>query len=337
MEVVKSSFNNDDYVSLLEAKRYDEIIEKSYEFIQKKVHNYLHKFYHYQQYADDFLHEVYIHLLTKSLPSEAFLKACQEGTNFKFYLTRTIINIINTLLKREKNKSDNYTTIEDLLPKQDDGTSNAEKASFLKDQQYTQHNESSDLLEVLQEKMKIFFLNFSETFPKIAHKLQLLLKINARIVPNEADIRNCFPNINSKDIQSFWRGLGENEQQYAQKSEIELFQSIHPYFQKYRKERGSVEALQRWLNQHISGGKGQNGILQDLTFKENDTIFKITDKKVFADFLYNYFKTQGSNEPKLEAQQAVVLEEVVIDTKKVGVLKHSLAWVSKIFMIFPGF
>lgn len=337
MEVVKSSLNNDDYISLLENANYDKIIEDSYEFIKNKVYSYINKFYHYQQYADDFLHEVYIHLLTKSLPSEAFLKACQEGSNFKFYLARTIINVINTLLKREKNKADNYTTIEDLLPKQDDGKGNAEKADFLKDQQYTQYNESSDLLEVLQTKMGTFLQNFTETFPKIAYKLQLLLKINARIVPNSYDIRSCFPNIPAKDVRNFLRGLGKNEQDYAQKNEIELFQHVHPYFQKYRKEKGSVEALQRWLNQHISGGKGQNGILQDLTFKENDTVFKITDKKVFSDFLYNYFKSQGNEEPKLEEQQEEFVEDVVFETQKLGVLKRTLTWASKVLVIFPGF
>lgn len=75
--------SNEDYVKLLEEQRYDEILLACKDYIKDRVDAYLRNFHYYKQFQGDFYHEVCIHVLTKSLPSPAFLKACQNGNAFK--------------------------------------------------------------------------------------------------------------------------------------------------------------------------------------------------------------------------------------------------------------
>ena len=325
MKMLNSSLSSEDYVGLLEQGRYAEILEHCYAFIEDKVESYLRRFYQYYQYSEDFFHEVYIHLLTKSLPSEAFLKACQEGNAFKFYLAKSIINSLNTLLSREKNKKQDVMNMESLLPQQDDGKVALDKSSYLEDKAYTAQADSLNLLNTLKEKLAEFLDDFLITFPKIGHKLLLLLKLNGRAKVYKRDLKNCFPDIKNKEVEAFLEMLGD-EGTYAQKEDIELYNLVHPYFQKYRKEKGSPKALQRWLNQHITGAKFQKGIIDDLEIRENGQVFRIQDKKMFSDFLYEYFKSQP---------EEVYIEEIAFEPKKTKVWSRSLAITAKIFSILP--
>lgn len=288
MNVTKPT-SNEEYIVLLEEQQYDEILLECKDYIKEKVDSYLRNFHYYHQFRTDFYHEVCIHILTKSLPSPAFLKACKNGNTFKFYLAKSIRNILNTLLSKEKNKRANMVALDNYSGT--DREFDQEKLPCFIDKSYTNQTDSQDILDQLQARFDQVLNNFVKVFPKIAYKLILLLKLQARAFIYEQDLQRCFAGIKRKDVKKFLNALGEDED-YRQKEDKEIYAVIHPYFQAYRKEKGSPAALQRWLNQHISGDKFTTGILDNLEIKEHSQSFRITDKKLFSDFLHFYFKTR---------------------------------------------
>ncbi|MEO1652672.1 MAG: hypothetical protein AAFU64_03925, partial [Bacteroidota bacterium] len=151
----------------------------------------------------------------------------------------------------------------------------------------------------LNFKFKNFLTSFESLFPKIYPKLKLLLKLQARIEVNEQELKDCFPGIRKKEIQQFLASLNP-EQDYVRMEDKDLYLLAHPYFKQHRREKGSPAALQRWLNQHISGDKNSKGILDYLVIRDDSQVFRIQDKKFFADFLHLYFKAEAGAE--VEAQ-----------------------------------
>ncbi len=280
--------SNQEYVELLEAQRYDEILLHCQGYIKQKVASYLRNFQYYYQFDDDFYHEVCIHILTKSLPSSAFLEACQNGNSFKFYLAKSVRNILNTLLTREKNKRKSWVAIEQLQPHQEEDFQHDRSLSF-SDEASREQTDFQDILSHIRERFDQFLENFKEAFPKIAYKLILLLKLQARATIQIEDVVYCFEGMKKRDIQNFLQLLGE-DQVYRQREDKEIYELIHPFFQSYRQEKGSPAALQRWLNQHITGDRHRRGILDYLEIRDRDMNFKIQNKKRFADFLHVYFK-----------------------------------------------
>ena len=303
---INSPLSNDDFIFLLKEQRYDEILVNCQEFIRKKVDTYLNKFHYYKQFNEDFFHEVCIHILTKSLPSPGFLKACEEGSTFKFYLAKSIRNLLNTLLSREKNKKQYIVDLENLYSSQGEDF-DSDKSTFFMDRSFKGFTDSQDILDSIHQKFDRFIANFHQAFPKIAHKLILLLKLQARITVHLEDIQGCFPDIRKKDIKKLQHELG-NDEDYRHKEDKELFTLIYPYFQSYRKEKGSPSALQRWINQHISGDKNTKGILDYLEIRESEMSYRIHDKKLFADFLHIYFRNKEEEAFKSQPQTEHVPE-----------------------------
>jgi hypothetical protein len=299
---LNGSLSNEEYVQMLEEQRFDEILSDCQDYIKQKVDVYLQNFKYYSQFSKDFYHEVYIHISTKSLRSEAFLNACKNGNSFKFYLAKTIRNHLNTLLSKEKNKRDMVVAIDHIYAHQDDEF-DPEKSGYFADHSNPENTDSLDILNHLKSKFEKFIHNFLLTFPKIAYKLILLLKLQARVKVNEQDLRNCFVNMKKKDVRQFLEAL-ELESNYVHKEDKDIYGIIHPFFQTYRQEKGSPAALQRWLNQYITGDKYSQGIIDFLTIKESDNLYKITDKKLFSDFLHLYFKS------KMQEQETIAIYEV---------------------------
>lgn len=297
---LNKTLSEEGYVRLLEEGKYEEILSCCQDFIKRSVQNYLRNFQYYNQFSEDFLQDVYIHLHTKSLPSPAFLNACRQGNSFLFYLAKSIRNCLNTILTKEKNKRQPLIGIENFFP-QMDSENQSDKFAFLEDKAYAAQTESQDLLGRLKLKFENLLKEFSETLPKIAHKLVLLLKLMARVKIQEIDLKNCFIEIKSSAIEQFFVDLGTDEV-YRQREDMEIYELIYPYFQTYRNENGSPSALQRWMNAHISGDKGNKGLLDRLIIEDKLEIFKITDKKLFSDFLYLYFKSTQEKIPKIEKE-----------------------------------
>lgn len=281
---------SDEYcVELLESKQYDAILREYQGYIREKVEAYLKGFPYYNQFKDDFFQEVYLHLYSSSLPSPSFLKACKKGISFKFYLAKSIRNKLNTLLSQEKNKREKVVSVNNLFGSEEE-ENNDRAQNVMPDKSYKNQTESQDLLGQLKTMFGGFLTSFLATFPKIGYKLILLLKLQARAVVTEFDLLNCFPGMKAQDMKKLQEALGEDSE-YRHKEDRDLFNIIHPYFQKYRKEKGSPQAIQRWINQHISGDKYKKGIIDDLEINDGDQVFRINDKKLFADFLYEYFRT----------------------------------------------
>lgn len=308
----KDNLSQQDFVKLLETKDYDGIFRHCQDFIKSKVERYLKKFHQYEQYTEDFYHEVCIHLLTKSLPSPAFLKACKKGNNYKFYLAKSVQNHLNTLLTRERQKKQSVLALDSMMNTNTDEEIAQDKSKFFIDKSYKEQVNAKDLLGQLKDGFEAFLVNFLATFPKIAYKLLLLLKLQARVRIYEEDLENCFKGIKPKDVEEFLKSLG-NSEEYAHKEDKEIYQIIHPYFQKYRKEKGSPAALQRWLNQHISGDKRSQGIMDKLMIVDGEETFGIKDKKLFADFLNDYFRTSRINTPgnyTLKEEKLSILDDL---------------------------
>lgn len=299
-----SLFTDAVYLQLLEDKKYEEVFLSCKDYIQQKVHQYLKDFKYYQQFNDDFYHEVCIHIYSKALPSRAFLEALRNGNSFRFYLAKAIRNMLNTLLTREKNKRDNVLNFNELAPSHEgDSYDVEEKSMTFTDKSYHHQTDSQDLLEHVKDKFDKFLVNFQKVFPKIAGKLILLLKLQARIQIQENDLEVCFGKITKKDKQSILESLGQGTN-YLEKDDKEIYHIIQPYFLSYRKEKGLPSALQRWLNQHINGDKYTKGILDKLEIKDTQHTFRISDKKTFADFLYVFFDEKA----KKEALQRIAKE-----------------------------
>ncbi|GAB4399788.1 MAG: hypothetical protein OHK0053_20570 [Microscillaceae bacterium] len=280
---------------LLEKGQYETILIHCQQYIENKVERYLKNFKYYQQFQHDFYHEVCIHVLTKSLPSGAFLEAVRNGTSFTLYLAKTVRNTLNTLLSREKNKRQNMIGIEQCCPGVEEEDFAEDKLGIFSDVSYRYQADSQDLLGKIKEKFGQFLQNFEQVFPRLYPKLLLLLKLQARAEVYVQDLKNCFPGIHSKDMRQFSEMLGHRAA-YLHSEDQEIYKLICPFFQHYRGEKGNATALQRWLNQHISGDKCSQGILDRLEIKESQASFRIMDKKLFADFLHLYFKEQASGE-----------------------------------------
>jgi hypothetical protein len=289
--------DNEDYVELLAEGQYDEVFSHCQGFIKDKVESYLRNFPYYYQFRKDYLHEVYIHILTKSLPSPAFLKACQSGNSFKFYLAKSVRNALNTLLNKEKENQRQTLALESLHQQQDREEKKQPEPSCLSDKSQQSQADSQDIIQQLTKQLEGFLNDFKITFPKIAFKLILLLKLQARAAIYPIDLTRCFPQITAFDITKFKEILGEDEV-YRCREDLEIFEMIYPFFQTYRQEKGTPSALQRWVNQYVSGDKFSKGILERLEIVDNEQVIKIEDKRMFADFLYVYFKNQP--EEKIE-------------------------------------
>lgn len=307
-----SLYANEEYLNLLQEKRYEDIFLSCKDYIQQKVNHYLKDFKYYHQFADDFYHEVCIHVYSKALPNPAFLEALRNGVSFRFYLAKVIQNTLNTLLTRERNKKQNVVNYDHLCPIQNAEDEYAEdKSNVFEDTAYQNQTDSQDLLAQVKVKFERFLESFQKAFPKIAPKLTLLLKLQARACIQEFDLEACFPGIHPTDKQQFLEALGENKD-YLQKDDKEIYEIIHPYFQYYRKEKGLPSALQRWLNQYINGDKSMMGILDKLTIKDQQQAFRITDKKVFADFLFLFFEENAQKKSPTTQNRASIHENVFV-------------------------
>jgi DNA-directed RNA polymerase specialized sigma24 family protein len=292
---IKKLLTNEAYVALLAAQQYNELIELCDDYIREKVEMYLRSFPYHYQYRQDYLQEVLIHILTKSLPSKAFLQACENGNSFKFYLAKSVRNILNTLLTREKTKRQSTIALENLNFNSDEPSAN-DKSVFLSDKTSRNQTDFQDLWQHLQKQFELFLQKYQETLPRIAFKLILMLKLHARAPIYASDLKACFPEISPFDMQQFWAKLGGDEV-YRQREDLEIYELVYPFFQIYRQEKGTPAALQRWVNQYISGDKASKGILDYLTIDDNGEEIKITDKKMFADFMFAYFKNQPEETP----------------------------------------
>lgn len=281
--------SQEEYIALLENKSYDVILNKCQAYIREKVFNYLKNFQHYQDLKDDFYHEVYIQLKTKTLPSPAFLEACRRGIAFRWYLSKAILNELNTLLTRERNRRDLSVAIEGFYSNNPDDSFEHHNSVHFSDKSYLQLADSQDILNKLRHKMRSFLNSFSIVFPHLSGKLILLLKIQSRSPINDWDLRTCFPDMEKEGSQEFYNTLG-NAEVYSHKTDAELYQDVAPFFKKYRKEKGSPEAMQRWLNKHISGNGENKGLLEKLEIQEGENIMKIANKKILMDFLFVYFQ-----------------------------------------------
>ncbi len=313
-----NNFNDpisDEYcVELLEAQQYDAILREYQGYIKDKVEAYLRGFPYYNQFKDDFFQEVYLHLYSSSLPSPSFLKACKNGVSFRFYLAKSIRNKLNTLLTQERNKREKVVSVNNLYGN-DEEEKTERSYNVMPDKSYKHQTDSQDLLGQLKNKFKDFLTTFLATFPKVGYKLILLLKLQARAAITEFDLLNCFPGMKTRDMQKLLEALGEDNV-YRHKEDRELFDIVHPYFQKYRKEKGSPQAIQRWINQHITGDKYKKGIIDDLEIRDEDQVFRINDKKLFADFLYEYFRTNANAETnKEQATQEQITKVVALKPK----------------------
>lgn len=284
---MNSGPDNEECLRLLERKDYEELFGHFKDFIKEKVESYIQNFVQYRSYKGDFLQEVYIHILTRSFPSGAFLQACKNGNSFRFYLAKSVKNYLNTLLAKERNKNQYITAIDQLYQTKEE-ESVLDKSICLADRGNEGQEESKDLLNRLKITFYYFLQNFLETFPKIGYKLILLLKLQARVPIQKQDLKNCFLHINQEDMDRFFESLGD-ECNYRELEDKEIYQIIYPFFQFYRKEKGSPTALQRWLNQYLSGDEESLGILDKLQIREKEHSYKITDKRFFADFLYDFF------------------------------------------------
>ncbi|NJO00544.1 MAG: hypothetical protein HC880_01655, partial [Bacteroidia bacterium] len=98
-----------------------------------------------------------------------------------------------------------------------------------------------------------------------------------------SDVRRCFQGISHREAHRFLELLGADEV-YRQREDKDIYAIVHPFFVKYRQEKGSPAALQRWVNQHISGDKFSRGILDMLEIRDTSNTFRISDKKLFSDF-----------------------------------------------------
>lgn len=301
---INAPLSNDDFLILLKEQRYDDILVQCQDFIRKKVDTYLKNFQYYHQFQEDFFHEVCIHILTKSLPSPGFLKACEEGNTFKFYLAKSIRNLLNTLLSKEKNKKQYIIDLENIYSQHGEDF-DSDKSMFFMDKSFWGLTDSKDIMDSIRQRFDRFMINFYQAFPKIADKLVLLLKLQARVNILDEDLQSCFPGIRKKDIKKIRLSLGSDEI-YRQKEDKDLYTLIYPYFQTYRQEKGTPSALQRWVNQHISGDKNTRGILDYLEIRERDIVYRINDKKLFSDFLHIYFKYKEEETPQIVIQKEAI-------------------------------
>ena len=65
-----------------------------------------------------------------------------------------------------------------------------------------------------------------------------------------------------------------------------------------------------------SGDKYKKGIIDDLEIRDEDQVFRINDKKLFADFLYEYFRTNANAETNREqATQEQITKVVALKPK----------------------
>lgn len=275
-------------VAWLKAKKYDDILAKYQAFIQKKVVDYISKFKYYNQFEHDFYHEVYLYLRSQTLPSPALLEACQSVNMFQFYLAKCIRNRLNTLLASERKKRMHTTGLEDLLGTGQDNTVETDKLRLTSDKAYRPEADYRDLHQRLQKQFQGILQQFVESMPKIGYKLQLMLKVQARVEVSRADIVQCFGKVRSKDEQKLLALL--SGQAYRQAKDKDLMKALVGYFKKYRKEKGDASALQRWINQYISGDKYTQGIIERMVISDQDVDFKINSKRWFLDFVYEYFK-----------------------------------------------
>ncbi|WP_299459405.1 hypothetical protein [uncultured Microscilla sp.] len=284
----KSEIDQSTVVAWLQAKKYDEVLANYQGFIRKKVVEYISRFKYYSQFEHDFYHEVYLYLRSQTLPSPAFMEACKTQNVFRFYLAKCIRNRLNTLLSKERQKRMHTTGLEDLLATNEGQSQETDKLRLTTANAYCPETVYKDLQERLQTQFQIILQQFTESLPKVGHKLLLMLKVQARVDVNALDVGLCFGKLRAKAQQKLLGLL--SGQQYRQAKDIELMKALAYYFKKYRKEKGDALALQRWINQYISGDKYTQGIMERLTISDQDVDFKIHNKRWFLDFVYEYFK-----------------------------------------------
>ncbi len=312
---------HEDLLGLLKEEKYSDILLACQDFIRQKVDLYLRNFQHYHQYRGDFYQEVCIHILTRSLPSPAFQEACQNANTFKFYLAKTVRNILNTLLNREKNKAQKMIALEGILHhNQEEQVTESDKSPVFWDKSTRDEAEVKDLLHCLKAQLDRYLQYYEAAFPRIAHKLVLLLKLHARVNINAQDLYKCFPGMPPMDVHHLLATLGKPDS-YRQMEDKLIYQIIHPYFQQFRQEKGSPAALQRWLNQHITGDKYSEGIVDKITIREPDVTYQVLDKRLFADFLFAYFQEKEVSVYTLQGKEAATTRAWA--SKWVSVLSRS--------------
>lgn len=313
----KNEIDQQTIVAWLKAKKYDELLAKYQAFIQKKVVDYISKFKYYNQFEHDFYHEVYLYLRSQTLPSPALLEACQTLNMFQFYLAKCIRNRLNTLLASERKKRMHTTGLDDLLGTNEDNAIETDKLKLTSGSACRPEADYRDLHQRLQKQFQSILQQFVESMPKIGYKLQLMLKVQARVEVSRADILHCFGKVRSKDEQKLLSLL--TGQAYRQTKDKELMQALTPYFKKYRKEKGDASALQRWINQYISGDKHTQGIIERMIISDQDIDFKINSKRWFLDFVYEYFK-------HLEEGLIADTQVVSIHQKRLGGTPNNLGY-----------
>lgn len=305
-------------VGWLESKKYDLVLAKHQFFIRKKVVDYIGKFKYYNQFENDFYHDVYLYLQTQALPSPAFLEACRTRNMFGFYLAKCIRNRLNTLLSKERQKRMHMTALDYLPGANNSQNTDTDKLQLAAQNAHRPEADYQDLRQRLQQQFQGILLQFTESLPPTGYKLQLMLKVQARVDVSQEDIRLCFGKVRTKDTKALLELL--NGQVYREKKDMAIISRLVPYFKKYRKEKGDAKALQRWINQYISGDKYSKGIIERLTISDKNFDFKILNKSWFLDFVYEYFKNLAEGKIA-EAPVVSIHEKRVVDKNHQSFLK----------------
>ncbi len=286
----------------LEAQEYAEALAYCEPFLKRKIRTYLRNFPVHYPHQADFFQEVYIHLLVKTFPSSRFKEACQDEQKFKHYFARTIFNQLNTLLKRERNQQRGMVDWEKAIsPFETDGDV-SDRATWLEDKAHNHTQESRQLLACLRSRFAQFMGQFQLLFPKIAGKLSLMLKLVARACITATDLKACLPNITDTDIQDIIYTFSI-QSNYLEADDVQVFDMIRPYFERYRGENAHAQSLQRWINQQISGDKDKKGILAYMKIKDGEKLWEVQDKRVFTDFLHYHYHQEELNVQTFETEK----------------------------------
>ncbi len=288
----------------LEAKQYERVLSHCEPFLKGKVKAYLKNFPAYFQHQEDFFQELYIHLLTKTFPSQSFKEACEDEHKFRHYFTKTIFNQLNTLLQRERNQQRGSLEWERAVAPFEHDAEASDRANWLEDKAQNNSLEAKQVLACLQTRFKQFMAQFTFLFPKIAPKLAFLLKIMARTRLSIDDLRQCFGDISATDAQQIAYDISIRSQ-YQEADDLEIFELFRPYFEIYRGESATAQSIQRWLNQQISGDRGRKGILEYMKMTDNGQLLEIQDKRVFTDFLHYHYQQE-----EITAQQALATTQI---------------------------
>lgn len=275
----------------LEAKQYEQVLSHCEPFLKGKVRSYLKNFPAHFQHQDDFFQEIYIHLLTKTFPSDSFKEACEDEHRFRHYFTRTIFNQLNTLLQRERNQQRGSLEWERAIAPFEGDTEASDKANWLEDKAQSNAQDAKQLLACFEVRFKQFIEQFTLLFPKIAPKLAFLLKVTARARITLEDLRACFGEITTIDAQELAYAMSIKSQ-YQEADDLQVFELFRPYFESYRGETATSQSLQRWLNQQISGDRGRKGILDYMKLQDGEQIWQIQDKRIFTDFLHYHYQQE---------------------------------------------